>query len=88
MPPDAVCAFSCASEQCDNDGSVREDATKPLPTLVSSLAVLPSGARIADSFLTTLARLCQLEDLPLLVLARLGYRSTGAAADVDGTDEV
>lgn len=88
MPSDVVCAFSCASKQCDNDDSAEEGVTNPHPTLVSGLAVLPSGARIADSFLTALARLCQLEDLPLLVLARHGYRSTGAAADVDGTDEV
>lgn len=79
IPPDVVCTFSC--------GGVDSNSS-PLLASLSSLLSLPTGARIADSFLTTLVRLCRLEDVPLTVLARVGYRSTGAAADVDGTDEV
>ncbi|CAN0029804.1 unnamed protein product [Ectocarpus sp. 12 AP-2014] len=78
IPPDVVCTFSC--------GGVDSNSS-PLPASLSSLPSLPTGARIADSFLTTLVRLCRLEDVPLTVLARVGYRTTGAAADVDGTDE-
>lgn len=85
IPPDVVCTFSCTGH-CGggNDGN----PTKPLPASVSKLAALPTAARLADSFLTTLVRLCRLEALPLTLLARVGYRTTGAAADVDGTDEV
>ncbi|CAM9760000.1 unnamed protein product [Ectocarpus sp. 6 AP-2014] len=78
IPPDDVCTFSCGG--VDSNSSL-------LPASLSSLPSLPTGARIADSFLTTLVRLCRLEDVPLTVLARVGYRTTGAAADVDGTDE-
>ncbi|CAM9573726.1 unnamed protein product [Pylaiella littoralis] len=83
IPPDVVCTFSCDGHRGGNDGK----HTKPLPASVSKLSALPTGARLADSFLTTLVRLCRLEELPLTVLARVGYRTTGAAADVDGTDE-
>ncbi|CAM9110671.1 unnamed protein product [Ectocarpus fasciculatus] len=78
LPPDVVCTFSC--------GGVDINSSPSLGSL-SSLPSLPTGARIADSFLMTLVRLCRLEDVPLTVLARVGYRTTGAAADVDGTDE-
>lgn len=79
-----MCTFSCDGHHGGND----EKPAKPLPASVSKLPALPTGARLADSFLTTLVRLCRLEELPLTVLARVGYRTTGAAADVDGTDEV
>lgn len=84
IPPDVVCTFSCDGHRGGNDGN----PTKPLPASVSKLPALPTGARLADSFLTTLVRLCRLEELPFTVLARLGYRTTGASADMDGTDEV
>lgn len=58
----------------------------PLPASACNLSPLSPGARITDSFLTTLVRLEALS--LLLLLARLGYRATGAAANVDGTDEV
>eukprot|EP00752_Nemacystus_decipiens_P004883 g4443.t1 len=83
IPSDAVCTFSCGGES----SSCSTLTAKPLPALLSSLPALPTGARLADSFLTTLVRLCRLEELPLTVLARAGYRATGAAAHVDGTDE-
>lgn len=82
IPPDRVCAFASPGSR-DNADAVHTAFLNP-----AGLAVLPASARIADSFLTTLIRLCRLEELPLLLLARLGYRATGAKADVDGTDEV
>lgn len=89
-----MCAFSCDGYRGrgDSDGNGNGDGSLSpppplLPASACNLPPLPPGARIADSFLTTLVRLCRLEELPLLLLARLGYRATGAAADVDGTDE-
>lgn len=79
-----VCTFSCGHENRE-DSSSRAVSSSPS---LSKLPELPTGARIADAFLTTLVRLCRLEELPLTVLARVGYRTTGSAADVDGTDEV
>lgn len=79
IPPDRVCAFTSAGF----NSAVDEILSPP-----TGVAVLPASARIADSFLTTLIRLCRLEEVPLLVLARVGYRATGNRADVDGTDEV
>ncbi|CAM9343991.1 unnamed protein product, partial [Sphacelaria rigidula] len=78
IPPDRVCAFTSAGF----NSAVDEILSPP-----TGVAVLPASARIADSFLTTLIRLCRLEEVPLLVLARVGYRATGNRADVDGTDE-
>lgn len=83
IPPDVVCTFSCGAENEENASTSASSSTS-----LSKLPALPTGARIADQFLTTLVRLCRLEELPLTVLARVGYRTTGAAADVDGTDEV
>ncbi len=80
-----MCAFSCDGSR---DGGGGESLLPPLPASLSGLPALPTGARLADSFLTALVRLCRLEELPLTVLALAGYRTTGAAADVDGTDEV
>lgn len=85
FPTDVVCAFSCGG--CSGDEGT-SSPLPPLPAAVSGFPALPAAARVADSFLTTLVRLCRLEELPLLVLARQGYRATGAAAEVDGTDEV
>lgn len=81
-----MCSFSCGGG--GESSSSPSQPAEPLPAWLSSLPALPTGARLADSFLTTLVRLCRLEELPLTVLARAGYRTTGAAADVDGTDEV
>ncbi|CAN0131786.1 unnamed protein product [Scytosiphon promiscuus] len=83
IPPDSVCTFSCGV----GDNEVSSSSSVSSSPSFSGLPVLPTGARIADLFLTNLVRLCRLEELPLIVLARLGYRTTGAAADVDGTDE-
>lgn len=82
IPSDVVCTFSC-----DGHHDCGGESSPSLPPL-SGLPALPAGARLADSFLTALVRLCRLEELPLTVLARTGYRTTGAAADADGTDEV
>ena len=83
VPQDTVCALSW-----DGHRGGGESPPPPLPASLSGLPALPLGARLADSFLTTIVRLCRLEELPLTVLARAGYRTTGAAAEVDGTDEV
>ncbi|CAN0130397.1 unnamed protein product [Ascophyllum nodosum] len=85
IPPDTVCVFSCGEQSINVQGDSSLGSAEPGP--LSDLPALPSAARIADSFLTTLVRLCRLADLPLFLLARQGYRSTGAAAAVDGTDE-
>eukprot|EP00903_Cladosiphon_okamuranus_P010817 g10219.t1 len=88
IPSDAVCAFSCEGDSGGGESSPSTPApAKPFPASLSSLPAIPVEARLADSFLTTLVRLCRLEELPLTVIARTGYRTTGAAADVDGTDE-
>lgn len=85
-----MCTFSCDGDRsCSGESSSSPPApAKPLPASLSNLPALPAGARLADSFLTTLVRLCRLEGLPLTLLARAGYRTTGAAPDLDGTDEV
>lgn len=76
IPSDRVCVFL-------SPGYRRTENRMP----PAGVATLPASTRVADSFLTTLIMLCQLEEVPLLMLARVGYRATGGPADVDGTDE-
>lgn len=85
IPPDVVCAFSSASR--DRKHADASPLILDLPA-VKKLERLPSNARIADPFLTNLIMLCRLEGVPLLLIAREGYRATGAELSRDGTGQV
>lgn len=89
IPSDVVCAFSSASRDRKH-ADANADASPLILDLpvVKKLERIPSNARIADPFLTNLIALCRLEGVPLLLVAREGYRATGAEASHDGTDQV
>ncbi|CAM9215740.1 unnamed protein product [Discosporangium mesarthrocarpum] len=71
-PPDTVCTVASGCE---------------LPSALAGLPSLPKATRLSDTFLTMLVRLFQIEERPMVVLAKDSYRVAADSPADDGTDQ-